>query len=100
MTESPRGPSVAITTFSLVPGGKFTMRVLGSAPSSTFRSVGVDWTGFSTWGLVIFSTTIEGVFAESGLGAGRARTSGTPITTTYIRMNAPTNPRPYAIKSL
>jgi hypothetical protein len=98
MIESPSGPSEAMTTFSLVPGGKLTMRVLGSVPSSTLRSVGVvvDWTGVLTSGFVIFESTTAGV--SEGVGGGTARASGTPITTTYIKRNPPTNPRPYCTK--
>ena len=84
-----------MTRFSLVPGGKLTMRVLGSVPSSTLRSVGVvvDWTGVVTSGFLIFESTIAGVL-ESVVG-GTARASGTPIMTTYITRNDTTNPRPY-----
>ena len=98
MIESPRGPSAAITTFSLVPGGKLTMRVLGSVPSSTLTSVGVvvDWTGVLSEGLLTFELMIAGV--EESVVAGTARASGTPIITTYITRNETTKPRPYCTK--
>ena len=58
-----------------------TMRVLGSVPSSTLRSVGVaDWAGVFVSGFAIFESAIAGVLVDSV--GGRARASGTPIITT------------------
>lgn len=91
-----------MTTFSLVPAGKLTMRVLGSVPSSTLRSVGVvvvevvDWTGVLSEGFLMFELTIAGV--EESVVGGTARASGTPIITTYITRNETTRPRPYCTK--
>jgi hypothetical protein len=100
MIESPSGPTDAMTVLSFVPAGKFTTSVPGSVPNSTLRSVGVVvWAGVVTWGFVVFDV-IDGEFASSDDGVvGMARASGTPITTTYIKRNAPTKPRPYATKS-
>ncbi|TME70455.1 MAG: hypothetical protein E6I48_14920 [Chloroflexi bacterium] len=103
MIESPSGPTEAMTAFSLVPAGKFTTRVPGSAPNSTLRFVGVVeeevWFGVVTSGCLGFEV-IEGVFVSSADGVvGTARAIGTPITTTYINRNAPTKPRPYDTKS-
>src|SRR6185503_12848563 len=98
MIERPRGPSAAMTTFSLVPAGKLTMRVLGSLPSSTLRSVGVvvDCAGVLSEGLLTFELMIAG--AEESVVGGTARASGTPIITTYNTRNDTTRPRPYCTK--
>ncbi len=85
MIERPSGPTVATTAISFVPGGKFTTTVPGSAPSSTFRFVGVavDRTGALTSGFVVFELAFEVEVALSAVGvSGTARAIGTPMTTT------------------
>jgi hypothetical protein len=91
--ERPSGPTAAMTAISFVPGGKFTTRVPGSAPSSTLRFVGVEvgWAAL----FVTFAFVIEGEVALLEVGvSGTTRAIGTPINTTYTAMNNPTKPRP------